>query len=97
MNSERTTDVERGWLEMAGEYYLGEFVNRFRHGSLVMRSPDSDVVQIPTVIFGTVNGVIGVVASLLHEQFIFLEKLQSSLRKVIKGVGGLSHEQWRRS
>ena len=25
----------------------------------------------------------------------FLEKLQTSLRKVIKGVGGLSHEQWR--
>ncbi|KAE8726043.1 DNA damage-binding protein 1 [Hibiscus syriacus] len=94
-NSEGTTDEERGRLEVVGEYHLGEFVNRFRHGSLVMRSPDSDVGQIPTVIFGTVNGVIGVVASLPHEQYIFLEKLQSSLRKVIKGVGGLSHEQWR--
>ncbi|KAE8688032.1 DNA damage-binding protein 1 [Hibiscus syriacus] len=68
-NSEGTTDEERGRLEVVGEYHLGEFVNRFRHGSLVMRSPDSD--------------------------YIFLEKLQSSLRKVIKGVGGLSHEQWR--
>ncbi|KAK8567775.1 hypothetical protein V6N13_105725 [Hibiscus sabdariffa] len=94
-NSEGTTDEERGRLEVVGEYHLGEFVNRFRHGSLVMRSPDSDVGQIPTVIFGTVNGVIGVVASLPHEQYVFLEKLQSSLRKVIKGVGGLSHEQWR--
>ncbi|CAM8960716.1 unnamed protein product [Rhodiola kirilowii] len=60
-----------------------------------MRLPDSDIGQIPTVIFGTVNGVIGVVASLPHEQYIFLEKLQSNLRKVIRGVGGLSHEQWR--
>jgi DNA damage-binding protein 1 len=60
-----------------------------------MRLPDSDVGQIPTVIFGTINGVIGVIASLPHEQYVFLEKLQSSLRKVIKGVGGLSHEQWR--
>ncbi|ONI11113.1 hypothetical protein PRUPE_4G088300 [Prunus persica] len=94
-NSEGATDEERGRLEVVGEYHLGEFVNRFRHGSLVMRLPDSDVGQIPTVIFGTVNGVIGVIASLPQEQYVFLEKLQSNLRKVIKGVGGLSHEQWR--
>ncbi|KAG6407151.1 hypothetical protein SASPL_130135 [Salvia splendens] len=94
-NSEGATDEERGRLEVVGEYHLGEFVNRFRHGSLVMRLPDSDVGQIPTVIFGTVNGVIGVIASLPHEQYVFLEKLQMNMRKVIKGVGGLSHEQWR--
>ncbi|KAF3664073.1 DNA damage-binding protein 1 [Capsicum annuum] len=94
-NSEGATDEERSRLEVVGEYHLGEFVNRFRHGSLVMRLPDSDVGQIPTVIFGTVNGVIGVIASLPHDQYLFLEKLQSNLRKVIKGVGGLSHEQWR--
>ncbi|GLT97110.1 hypothetical protein SLE2022_146930 [Rubroshorea leprosula] len=94
-NSEGATDEERGRLEVVGEYHLGEFINRFRHGSLVMRLPDSDVGQIPTVIFGTVNGVIGVIASLPHDQYLFLEKLQSNLRKVIKGVGGLSHEQWR--
>ncbi|EYU19140.1 hypothetical protein MIMGU_mgv1a0005922mg, partial [Erythranthe guttata] len=94
-NSEGATDEERGRLEVVGEYHLGEFVNRFRHGSLVMRLPDSDVGQIPTVIFGTVNGVIGVIASLPHEQYVFLEKLQTNMRKVIKGVGGLSHEQWR--
>ncbi|CAL0325072.1 unnamed protein product [Lupinus luteus] len=94
-NSEGATDEERGRLEVVGEYHLGEFVNRFRHGSLVMRLPDSDVGQIPTVIFGTINGVIGVIASLPNEQYVFLEKLQSNLRKVIKGVGGLNHEQWR--
>ncbi|CAI0545440.1 unnamed protein product [Linum tenue] len=94
-NSEGATDEERSRLEVVGEYHLGEFVNRFRHGSLVMRLPDSDVGQIPTVIFGTINGVIGVIASLPHDQYLFLEKLQTNLRKVIKGVGGLSHEQWR--
>ncbi|KAI4297447.1 hypothetical protein L6164_037338 [Bauhinia variegata] len=94
-NSEGATDEERSRLEVVGEYHLGEFVNRFRHGSLVMRLPDSDVGQIPTVIFGTINGVIGVIASLPHEQYVFLEKLQTNLRKVIKGVGGLNHEQWR--
>ncbi|CAH9076420.1 unnamed protein product [Cuscuta epithymum] len=94
-NSEGTTDEERSRLDVVGEYHLGEFVNRFRHGSLVMRLPDSDVGQIPTIIFGTVNGVIGLIASLPYEQYVFLEKLQTNLRKVIKGVGGLSHEQWR--
>ncbi|GAB2241606.1 hypothetical protein Droror1_Dr00018381 [Drosera rotundifolia] len=94
-NSEGATDEERARLEVVGEYHLGEFINRFRHGSLVMRLPDSEVGQIPTFIFGTVNGVIGVVASLPHEHYLFLEKLQTSLRKVIKGVGGLSHENWR--
>lgn len=94
-NSEGTTDEERSRLEVVGEYHLGEFINRFRHGSLVMRLPDSDIGQIPTVIFGTINGVIGVVASLPQDQYVFLEKLQSHLTKVIKGVGGLSHEQWR--
>ncbi|KAL9270792.1 DNA damage-binding protein 1-like protein [Drosera capensis] len=94
-NSEGATDEERARLEVVGEYHLGEFINRFRHGSLVMRLPDSEVGQIPTFIFGTVNGVIGVVASLRHEHYLFLEKLQTSMRKVIKGVGGLSHEHWR--
>ncbi|VVB12240.1 unnamed protein product [Arabis nemorensis] len=94
-NSEGPTEEERASMEVVGEYHLGEFVNRFRHGSLVMRMPDSETGQIPTLIFGTVNGVIGVMASLPQEQYAFLEKLQTSLRKVIKGVGGLSHEQWR--
>ncbi|KAJ6893916.1 hypothetical protein NC652_027864 [Populus alba x Populus x berolinensis] len=43
-----------------------KFVNRFRHGSLVMHLTDSDGGQIPTVIFWTViNGVGG----LSHEQW----------------------------
>ena len=90
-NSEGTTDEERGRLEVVGEYHIGEFVNRFRHGSLVMRLPDSDVGQIPTIIFGTENGMIGVIASLPYHQYVLLEKLQSNLRKVIKGVGGPNH------
>ncbi|GMI95411.1 damaged DNA binding protein 1A [Hibiscus trionum] len=82
-------------IEMDGEYHLGEFVNRFRHGSL-MGSLDSDVGQIPTVIFGTSHGAIGVVASIPHEQYIFLKKLQSSLVKVKSpDVGGLCHQNWR--
>ena len=63
---------------MVGEYHLGEFVNRFRVGSLVMRLPDSEAAPIPTQLFGTINGVIGLVASLPADQFAFLTKLQVS-------------------
>mmetsp|Transcript_63382 Transcript_63382/g.200458 ORF Transcript_63382/g.200458 Transcript_63382/m.200458 type:complete len:1099 (-) Transcript_63382:192-3488(-) len=94
-NSDAATDEERGRLEVVGEYHLGEFVNCIRSGSLVMRLPDSEASAIPTYIFGTVNGVIGVVASLPQEQFQFLDQMQKALCKVLKGVGGLSHEGWR--
>ncbi|KAJ6886551.1 hypothetical protein NC651_027042 [Populus alba x Populus x berolinensis] len=56
-NSEGAAEEERGCLEVLGEYHIGEFINRFRHGSLVMHLTDSDGGQIPTAIFGTVNAI----------------------------------------
>lgn len=64
------------WVQTVGQYHLGEFVNRFRHGSLVMKLPDSEAAKIPTVLFGTINGSIGVIASLPQQQFQFLSRLQ---------------------
>jgi DNA damage-binding protein 1 len=78
-----------------GQFHLGEFVNRFRHGSLVMKLPDSELSKIPTVLFGTISGVIGVLASLPKEHFGVLHKLQDAMRKVVKGVGGFDHAEWR--
>ncbi|CAH0488401.1 unnamed protein product [Peronospora farinosa] len=37
-NSGAASDEERGRLETVGEFHLGEFVNRFRYGSLVMQN-----------------------------------------------------------
>ncbi|KAK9936888.1 hypothetical protein M0R45_013710 [Rubus argutus] len=96
---ERARDYNANWMSaveiLDDDVYLGaeNFYNLF---TVRKNSEDSDVGQIPTVIFGTVNGVIGVIASLPQEHYAFLEKLQTNLRKVIKGVGGLSHEQWSR-
>ncbi|XP_044976248.1 DNA damage-binding protein 1-like isoform X2 [Hordeum vulgare subsp. vulgare] len=84
-----------GWLEPVGEYHLGDVVNRLHHGSLVMHHTDSETGQFPTVIFGTVNGAIGVIASLPSDLYVFLEKLQSVLANFVKGVGNLSHAEWR--
>ncbi|CAL5227828.1 g10856 [Coccomyxa viridis] len=94
-NSDAASDEDRNRLEMVGQYHLGEFVNKFRHGCLVMKLPDSEAATIPTVLFGTINGTIGVLASLPQEQFKFMERLQDCLRRVIKGVGGFSHADWR--
>ena len=63
--------------QVVGEFGLGEFVNRFQRGSLVMKLPDTEAARIPTILFGTVNGAIGVVASLPKERFEFLWRLQA--------------------
>uniref|UniRef100_A0A0D9V2C3 DNA damage-binding protein 1 n=1 Tax=Leersia perrieri TaxID=77586 RepID=A0A0D9V2C3_9ORYZ len=84
-----------GSLLIIGQYHLGDFVNRFHHGSIVMYDPGSEIGQIPTIIFGTASGAIGVVASLPQDQYMFLEKLQSVLVAYIKSVGNFSHALWR--
>ena len=59
-------------------FHLGEFVNRFRQGSLVMRPADADssLAAAPALLFGTVNGVIGVVVTLQKAKYEFLLRLQ---------------------
>lgn len=94
-NSEGAGEKEQGYLEVVGHYHLGDGVRRFQHGSLLIGMPDSAVGQIPTCIFGTMRGCIGIVASIPEDQYHFLDNLQSVLRKVIKSVGELSHHQWR--
>ena len=72
----QTPNLCCGCVQTIGQFHLGEFVNRFRAGSLVMKLPDSEAAKIPTVLFGTINGSIGVVASLPQQQFAYLSRLQ---------------------
>ena len=94
-NMNAMTDEERSRLEITGEYHLGEFVNVFSPGSLVMSLKDGDSLEVPTLLFGTGNGVIGVLASLPKDAYDFAERLQTSMNKHIQGVGGLKHAEWR--
>lgn len=126
-NSGAASDEERGRLETVGEYHLGEFVNRFRYGSLVMQNqnqsnhvptstaasegmldvgestkthalstPAAGINSLhPSMLFGTVSGMIGVILPLTKEQYMVLVRIQNALNKVIKGVGGFEHKQWR--
>ncbi|KAL6581904.1 DNA damage-binding protein 1a [Orobanche minor] len=76
-----------------GSYHVGHFVNQFKHGSLVIQMPDSNLDRISTCIFGTANGAIGLIASLPHDQYLFLADLQSSLRRYVRAIG--DHKEWR--
>eukprot|EP01027_Heterolobosea_sp_BB2_P002893 GEZU01004339.1.p1 GENE.GEZU01004339.1~~GEZU01004339.1.p1 ORF type:complete len:703 (-),score=229.06 GEZU01004339.1:788-2896(-) len=96
-NPDATTEEDRRKLEVVGMFHLGDFVNKFRHGSLVMRLPESEssIANISTLLFGTVNGVIGVVAQIPEELYHFLLKVQTAITQVVSGIGGLSHDNWR--
>jgi len=98
-NSGAVLPEDRARLESTGEFHVGEFINRLRQGSLVMKIPvegsQKSVEVSNTLIYGTVSGAIGVVACLDIEHYQILEHIQQVLNKVIKGVGGFSHDEWR--
>lgn len=94
-NDDAVAEEDRCRLQIVGQYHVGEFVNKFRHGSLVMRLPDSELSTIPIVLFGAISGAVGVVASITAQHFEVLAKLQDAMRKIVKGVGGFSHSEFR--
>ncbi|MGH0136554.1 UNVERIFIED_CONTAM: hypothetical protein FKN15_034911 [Acipenser sinensis] len=60
-DSAATTDEERQHLQEVGLFHLGEFVNVFCHGSLVMQNlGESSTPTQGSVLLGTVNGMIGI-------------------------------------
>lgn len=62
-------------MQAVGQFHLGDMVNIFRHGSLVMQHVGE--TSTPTqgcVLFGTVSGAIGMTRflSLLHNGWLML-------------------------
>ncbi|KAJ8252016.1 hypothetical protein COCON_G00213280 [Conger conger] len=91
-DSAATTDEERQHLQEVGAFHLGEFVNVFSHGSLVLQNlGESSTPTQGSVLFGTVNGMIGLVTSLSEGWYSLLMDLQNRLNKVIKSVGKIEH------
>ena len=91
---------ERWKLLMCGCYNLGEAVNCFRRGSLVMRpedlSPsDGDIVPTDTFVWGATSGAVGVVARISKENYELLAQIEDRMKDVAPGLGGLSHDVWR--
>ena len=79
-----------------GQIHVGDLINVFRHGSLVMQNlGDSSIPHTGCVLFGTVGGSIGLVTQLPQDFFELLHDLQQRLTKVIKSVGRIEHSAWR--
>lgn len=47
------------------------------------------------LLFGTVHGVLGAILTITEDNYAVLSLLQMAMTKVVKGVGGFSHQEWR--
>lgn len=94
-NSYATTEAERGRLERVGQFHLGSRVNRIQHGSLVMQMAENEGPATKTLIFGTTDGMLGVIATIKQDAYEFFLRLQDAMTALIPGVGGLDHTEWR--
>ncbi|KAG1672861.1 DNA damage-binding protein 1 [Nymphon striatum] len=94
-NNEAAADDERQHLLEVGQFHLGDMVNVFKHGSLVMQHPGETCTPTQgSVLFGTVHGALGLVTQLPKEFYSFLENLQNKLVQVIKSVGKIEHSKY---
>ena len=75
-------------LAMVQEFKWGEMINRIRLGAL---SP-SEIEGVETkALFATVDGTIGIIASLQEARFSLLEKLERKMEEMDVSLGGLVH------
>ena len=56
---------------------------------------DKPLVNGQPLLFGTVNGMVGTILTLTEDNYRVLAQLQTAMTKVVKGVGGFSHDEWR--
>lgn len=91
-----TTDEERQQMPEVAQYHLGDMVNVFRHGSLVMQNVGEKTT--PThgcILYGTVSGAIGLVTQIPADFYDFLRSLEARLTHTIKSVGKIEHSFFR--
>lgn len=95
-DSKATNDQDRQQLQQVGLFHLGDSINVFHPGSLVVQHPSESSVEVKrTTLFGTVDGVVGLIMSIDETLFKKLDALQNSLCKTIKSVGKIDHREWR--
>lgn len=95
-DSAATTDEERQQMPEVALFHLGDLVNVFRHGSLVMQNVGERTT--PTsghVLYGTVSGAIGLITQIPSDFYELLRGLQDRLTYTIKSVGKIEHTFWR--
>uniref|UniRef100_H2YRR9 DNA damage-binding protein 1 n=1 Tax=Ciona savignyi TaxID=51511 RepID=H2YRR9_CIOSA len=92
-DSGATTDEERSKLRETALFHIGDSINIFRHGSLVMQNVgESAVPATGHILYGTVHGSIGVITTVNEDLYSFLHSIQTRLAKTIKSVGNIDHD-----
>lgn len=77
-------------------FHLGDVVNVFRHGSLVMQNiGERSTPNQGCVLYGTVYGAIGIVTQIPQDFYEFLHSLEERLANTIKSVGKIEHSYYR--
>lgn len=96
-NTEAPDEEDRQQLLPTGYYHVGEHINTIVEGNLVMDvHVESSITPTRTFLMGSVSGYVGLLAIFPEKQWQFLSKLEAKMRKVIRGVGKIDHESWRR-
>lgn len=90
------TDEERQSMQEVAQFHLGDMVNVFRHGSLVVQHlGESTAPTSGSILVGTVSGAVLVITTISHTLYELLYQLQDRLSQVIKSVGRIEHSFWR--
>lgn len=79
-------------MRVESSFCVGEVIHRLRRGQLVRGEGRHSAGE---VVFGTMNGSVGVVASLSEKRFAFLEQLQALLLPLVPSLGNFSHKLYR--
>lgn len=95
-DSKATNEQDRQVMQHVGLFHLGEVINVFHSGSLVVQHPSESSIDIKrTTLYGTVDGVVGLILTIDEELFKSLEKIQQALCKEVKSIGKIDHSEWR--
>ncbi|KAJ2816870.1 hypothetical protein IWW50_006350, partial [Coemansia erecta] len=90
--------ADRERLHVEGRWHLGDMVNVVRAGSLVMDIPDPEFPNAirPALVFGTLHGAIGVVASVEDGRLgRILDRVQTNMAHLLPTPGLWDYALWR--
>ncbi|KAE9421008.1 hypothetical protein Angca_002193 [Angiostrongylus cantonensis] len=98
-----TCEIDRGTdnadekrrLAVPGMFYLGEMVNVFQRGSLVSSHVDNPLPIEKPILFGTVDGTIGLIVQLPEKYFKFFSDVEKGVARETDNCMRIDHAVYR--
>lgn len=92
----KTSEQGPQQMHQVASFHVGDYINIFHPGSLVVQHPSESSVDIKrTTLFGTVGGIVGLILGIDETLFRKLDSIQNCLSKSIQSVGKIEHSEWR--